>query len=71
MRSKKPELPPLEELGREVHDKINAGSRLLPALQELGEKYQRHPNQIRNYWSNYASFHKLEYSSKTHKLTSY
>lgn len=71
MRSKKPELPPLEELGREVHEKINEGKPLLAALQELGEKYQRHPNQIRNYWRNYAQFHKLEYSSKTHKLTSY
>ena len=71
MRSKKPELPPLEELGREVHDKISAGEHLLAALQELGEKYQRSANQIRQYWNAYAQFHKLEYSVKTHKLTSY
>jgi hypothetical protein len=71
MRSKKPELPPLEELGREVHEKIDGGMRLLQALQEVSAKYERHPNQIRNYWKNYADYHKLEYSSKTHKITSY
>ena len=72
MKRSKIELPPLEELGREVQDLIEStGQGLLISLQQLGEKYQRTPNCIRQYWNAYADYHKLEYDKNTNKIVNY
>ena len=69
---KKPEMPPLEEIGNEVHKLISDdGFTLQEAAKHLAEKYQRTPNVIRWYWSSYAQFHRIEYNRKLNKIQAY
>ena len=65
-------MPPLEELGQEVHSLIaDDGFTLQEAAEFLAEKYERTPTTIRWYWTNYAQFHRIDYDRKQKKIVAY
>ena len=65
-------MPPLEELGQEVHSLItDDGFTLQEAAKFLAEKYERTPTTIRWYWTNYAQFHRIDYDRKQKKIVAY
>ena len=69
---RKPEMPPLEEVGQEVQNLItDDGFTLSEAAKYLAKKYQRTTTTIRWYWSNYAEFHRIEYNRKLNKIQAY